>query len=84
MYKYEEQKPKVFLEENQRDFLTVYDTVKQHPAQVISMGEAIANISGDAWGQMVYVDRLVELALIVEVQQPEGVPAQHRIFRIVK
>ena len=81
MYRYEDLKPEILKEENQMNFLKVYDTIMKHPTEVISMSEAIANISGDNWEQMAYVDRFAELGLITEIRQEGDVAGQHRLFR---
>ena len=83
MYQYEDLKPQLFTEENQKDFLKVRDHVKKVLATsgAITMGEAIRPITGDTWLQMAYVDRLVELGEICEVKQVGDVAGQHRIFR---
>lgn len=81
MYNYETEKPKLFTDEGQRKFLTVRDHVKNilEDAGAITMGCAMSAISGDSWEMMMYVDRLVEINEIREINQGQ-VAGQNRIF----
>jgi len=81
MYNYNELKPKIFTEENQKEFLKIRDRVHETIAIAgcISMGRASAG-AGEIWERMAMVDRLVELGEIVEVKQVGNVAGQHRIF----
>jgi len=81
MYNYNELKPKIFTEENQKEFLKIRDKVHETIAIAgcISMGHASAG-SGEVWERMAMVDRLVELGEIREVKQVGYVAGQHRIF----
>ena len=79
VYNYEEEKEKIFTERGQRAFLRVRDHVNNllEKAGAFRMDKAMI-CGGDAWEQMAYVDRLVELGEIREVT--ENVWGQDRIF----
>ena len=81
MYKYEDEKPKIFTDKGQRNFIKVRDRVKKllEESGAFMMFSALKDISGDSWEMMAYVDRLVELKEIREITT-DGVPAQHRVF----
>lgn len=82
MYDYLTEKPKIFLEENQEDFLNVMENIESciKYSGCVTMGKAIKNICGCVWLQMAYVDRLVEIGKIREVEQGGYVTGQMRIF----
>lgn len=80
MYNYEKEKPKVFLEENQRDFLKMRDGVKKLP-ELFTMDEAMNYVTGGSWLTMAYVDRLVEIGELREIKQEGFVAGQYRIFK---
>jgi len=82
MYKYENEKSKLFTEAGQVDFLKVRDNVDKliKAAGCVTMGRAISGIPGGSWEQMACVDRLVELDEIYEVTATMKVAGQHRIF----
>ena len=82
MYYYETEKPKVFLERNQADFLRARSNVQSllESAGAFKMGCAFEGITGDSWLQMAYVDRLVELGEIKEIAQSGTPMGQYRIF----
>lgn len=82
-YKYEDLKPEVFLEANQRDFLAIRDKANMllNSSGVFRMQEAIREIAGDTWLHMAMVDRLVELGEIVEIKQAGDHFGQSRIFK---
>ena len=81
MYKYEEQKQKLFTEEGQIMFLKIRDNIYKllSTAGAVSMGCAIRRVSGDSWDMLACVDRLIELGEILEIKQ-KGVAGQYRIF----
>jgi len=85
MYVYEEQKPKLFTDEGQRQFIKVRDHVHQllKSAGAVRMQEAIRPITGDCWTSMAYVDRLVELGEIRELELAD-VWGQYRVFVAAK
>ena len=78
MYKYEDFKNIVFLEENQKTFLEIRDQVHKllSTARYIDMSQAIEGIGGSNWDNMAYVDRLLELGEIHEIE----VVGNNRIF----
>ncbi len=80
MYNYLTEKPKIFTEEGQIEFLKVRDRVKYllKEAGAFMMFSALKDISGDSWQMMAYVDRLVELKEIKEITS--NVAGQHRVF----
>lgn len=80
-YNYELEKPKIFTEQGQRDFLKVRDRVHKllTDAGAFMMFSALKDVSGDAWLMMAYVDRMVELGEIREITPPT-VAGQHRVF----
>lgn len=81
MYKYSEQRPRIFTEDGQVDFLKVRDNVNRllDVAGAVSMERAISVISGDSWEQMSNVDRMVELGEIRELPRAK-IAGQHRVF----
>ena len=80
MYNYQEEKPKIFIEENQKQFLKCRDIVAKLPDLFI-MWEVLNKVGGDSWLLMAYVDRLVELGEIIEVKQSDYVAGQNRLFK---
>lgn len=81
MYKYKEIKPQVFLEENQKNFLKVRDNIKALLPDMFTMEQAIRGIYGDSWLAMAYVDRLVELGEIYELELKNYTAGQNRLFK---
>ena len=81
MYDYQTEKPRIFAEDNQQDFLKVRDNVQRllGIAGAVRMSEAIQGISGSSWFQLACVDRLVELGEIREITG-EDVAGQDRVF----
>jgi len=81
MYKYKEQRPYIFTDIGQRDFLKVRDNVQRllDEAGSFKLLHALKNIYGDSWLQIAYVDRLVELGEIREITGKD-VPGQCRVF----
>jgi hypothetical protein len=69
MYKYEDEREKIFTEDGQRDFIKVRDNVNNllKTAGAFKMYPALNCINGDSWMAMAYIDRLVELGEIKEV-----------------
>ena len=63
MYNYEKERPFIFTEEGQRDFLKCRDTANKLAdiAGAFTVSAAIKGLSGDSWRMLAYVDRLVEL-----------------------
>lgn len=83
MYIYNELKPEVFKEENQKSFLKIRDRVHEIIGHigVITMEDAIHGVTASSWEAMAMVDRLVELGEIREEYQSGDVAGQHRKFR---
>ena len=81
MYKYEDMRPNLFLEENQKAFLDVRDCAARllSEAGAFTMEAVISKFTGSNWFLMSCVDRLVELGEIHEIINP-GVAGQHRAF----
>ena len=81
MYSYEEEKPKIFTEDGQRDFLKVRDKANKllKEAGAFMLFSACRGITGDTWFVMACVDRLVELNEIKEITS-SNVCGQHRVF----
>jgi len=82
MYKYEDLKPELFLEENQVKFLRIRDKTHQllKDQKFVEMGDIIQGINAGTWFSMACVDRLLEIGEIMERGQAEGTVGQHRIF----
>ena len=81
MYDYQTERPEIFTETGQRDFLKVRDNVQRllDIAGAVKMGKAVEVISGDSWLQLAYVDRLVELGEIREITGGDAA-GQDRVF----
>ncbi len=79
MYNYYEQRPKIFTEEGQIDFLKTRDKVRELLKVAGAFSITHVMVSGDGWLAMAYVDRLVELGEIKELT-PKDVMGQHRVF----
>ncbi len=71
MYSYETERPKVFLEENQKMFLGIRGKTKEliSIAGAARCDKIIAGQSGDSWTMLACIDRLVEMGEIEEVNQ---------------
>ena len=79
-YDYEKEKPKIFTDEGQRDFIKVRDEALRllEIAGAFEMFKVLKGITGDIWYMMALVDRIVELGEIKEVAK--GVVFNNRIF----
>lgn len=79
MYKYLEEKPKIFTEDGQIVFLEIRDNVKKLLATsgAVMMTKA-TTVTSDGWFAYACVDRLVELREIREIHYDAA--GQHRIF----
>lgn len=78
MYNYETEKPRLFTEQGQRQFLEIRDKV--HALLKSAMAFRLDSVmSGDTWRAMACVDRMVELGEIIEIPQTD-VAGQHRVF----
>lgn len=83
-YDYQTEKPKIFTEKGQKDFLKIRDNVFKHCKEsgACGFGAATRDISGDTWFQLACLDRLVELGEVVELKYPTHVWAQFRVFAL--
>lgn len=81
MYDYKDLKSKIFTDEGQKEFLKVRDNVFSLLAKsgAVSMDKAMSAVTGDTWTSMSYVDRMVELGEIREINIPNAM-GQHRVF----
>lgn len=82
-YDYQKERPHIFTEEGQVEFLRVRDYVQEtlKKSGVITLEKATTPLTGSNWTQAAYVDRLVELGELVEVEQAHAPTGQDRIFR---
>jgi len=82
-YHYEDFKNEIFTEKNQGAFLTVRDNINHllDEAGAVSMQTVLKtpSVTADTWLMMAFVDRLVELGEIKEVNRPDII-GQYRIF----
>ncbi len=84
MYDYQEQKHKVFQEENQKIFLNIRDFIAQQcKASGAVRVQEITFISkaSDSWLVLACIDRLIELGEIYEVTNNK-VATQNKVFCI--
>lgn len=82
MYRYEQEKPKLFTDEGQRVFLRCRDRVQSllRQAGAVRQLEVDRNLGGwDSWAGLTCLDRMVELGELREITKPD-VPGQHRVF----
>lgn len=80
-YSYEKEKPHIFTDDGQRQFLKVRDFAHKTLAVAGAVqGWALIEAagSGDSWKMMACIDRLVELGELREI--PTGGAWQHRVF----
>lgn len=81
-YSYQTERPHLFTEDGQVQFLKIRDKANELIASAgcVRMDKAIAGACGDSWQQLACLDRMVELREIVEVTRPGTCAAQFRIF----
>lgn len=81
MYSYSKERPRLFTEESQKDFLALRDEVQRKIklSGAVRLQEAVSGATGDSWLHLAIIDRLVELGEIREIEQ-EGAASQHRVF----
>lgn len=81
-YSYTSERPYLFTEAGQVDFLRVRDKAQEllKVAGAVMSGNLLIN-TGDVWKNLACIDRLVELGELVEVTDRMQVAGQHRIFR---
>ena len=79
MYKYEDYRAQVFLEENQEQFLKARDKAHKllETSKYIDLDQIIQGLGGGNFLNIAFVDRLVELGDLYEVQ---NIPGRLRIF----
>jgi len=81
-YVYEVEKPALFTDEGQRNFLKLRDFVHRtlKEAGAVRADKAMAQWgSGSSWTMIAALDRLVELGELREITGPD-VWGQHRVF----
>ena len=83
MCSYEKEKPKLFTEERQEEFLRIRDNVMDRIRKngVVMVGKVL---SWDSWFVLACIDRLIEIGEIHEVPNPYSDFVQHRILVEVK
>ncbi len=81
-YNYKNHRKHIFTDKGQRELLKVRDKVEKllKDAGAFKIFSPLKGIIGDTWEMMAYVDRLVELGEIREVNQVGYVAGQDRIF----
>lgn len=81
-YDYQTERPWIFTDEGQRQFLKIRDRVKEliETAGAVRMQEAaLSGFTGSSWQLIACVDRMVELGEIKEISRP-GCVGQDRVF----
>lgn len=82
MYDYQKERPNIFTEEGVERLTKVRKHVEKclALAGAVRMEEATSTVGGDTWGQLAYVDYMVEKGELREVICQEKPPGQYRIF----
>lgn len=82
MYVYENERPHVFTERGQVQFLSIRDRAKRliDLAGAANMECIIKGETGDSWQMLACVDRLVEIGELLELTVGMRVAGQHRVF----
>ncbi|MEI8223584.1 MAG: hypothetical protein WCG20_00505 [bacterium] len=85
MYNYKKELPKLLTDQGQRNLIKSLDHVRKilKKSGAITMDSALLNHTSDSWENMAYVDRLVDVGVIREIQQKNKTIAQNRIFVLV-
>ncbi len=82
-YQYAVERPKIFTDEGQRDFLKIMDAAKEllAIAGAFRQQECLskAGVGGDSWFLIACVDRMVELGFIAEVPRPNSC-TQYKVY----
>lgn len=80
-YDYQTERPNMFKEEYQKDFLKVRDNANRlfDEAGAARLDKLTRGLTGSSWIMLAFVDRLVELGEITCIS-PDGVAAQHRVY----
>jgi hypothetical protein len=81
-YHYQDYRSHVFTEEGQINFLKVRDKANHilNVAGAVMMEKLVEGLIGLSWEHFAYVDRLVEIDELVEINNTESHAGQHRIF----
>lgn len=83
MYNYQTERKYVFTEEGQVQFLRIRDKVKNllNLSGAVRMDKAIGGETGNSWGMLACVDRLVELKELEELTDKNTAgQGQFRVF----
>lgn len=83
MYNYQKERPYIFTENGQVEFLIIRDKIKDLLCKsgAVTMEKILYGLTGTNWHHMACVDRLVELGEIKEVNQNKNyILGQYRIF----
>ncbi len=78
-YNYETQKPRLFTDQGQRDFLKARDEVHRLLGLAGAFRFDKVNFgSGDSWTMLAMIDRMIELGEIEECPRPSW--AQYKVY----
>jgi hypothetical protein len=85
MYKYENERHKLFTEEGIKLLFALRDNVisLSQVAGVFTVEAALRGLTGDSWTMLAALDFLEEEGMIKEVKQEGYVAGQWRIYRLV-
>lgn len=78
-YSYSMERPKLFTEDGQRQFLKVRDLAHKLLEQAGAVSSGKLFVVGDAWLSLACMDRLIELGELREITGP-NVAGQCRVF----
>jgi len=81
MYRYEDERPKLFTVVGMNMFLGIRDRVNDilRTAGSVRMEEAISGFGGSSWERLACVDFMVEIGELREITNGD-VAGQHRVF----
>ncbi len=81
MYSYLQEKPRIFTDDGQIQFLEIRDKKDKllKIAGAARMDKLISGLSGDSWSMLACVDRLVEIGELKEITG-NNVQGQDRVF----
>lgn len=79
-YNYQAQKPRLFTDAGQREFLAIRDKAEKclKLAGAVRSQELMC-VTGNSWDMLACIDRLIELNYLREVHQINAA-GQHRVF----
>lgn len=82
MYKYQEEKQKIFTEQGQEDFIKIRDRViiLLSTAGAFKMVKALGIAGSDTFFMQACIDRMVELGELREITNSKNVWGQDRVF----